>query len=112
MEDNSNTRIVTNYDFKHPARVNKDQLRTLENLHDNFARLRSNTFSKHMRAGGDGDTAFVAQVLAGFTYHITPNLAATVGYRGRFIGATSFSTVQSFRSSYFSSGDVGLRLSF
>ena len=24
---------VTNYDFKHPARVNKDQLRFLENLH-------------------------------------------------------------------------------
>ena len=54
-------RIVTSYDFKHPARVNKDQLRTLENLHDNFARLLSSTFSAAMRAVVDVDTAFVDQ---------------------------------------------------
>ena len=54
-------RIVTSYDFKHPARVNKDQLRTLENLHDNFARLLSCTFSGAMRAVVDVDTAFVDQ---------------------------------------------------
>ena len=53
-------RIVT-YDFKHPARVNKDQLRTLENLHDNFARLLSSTFSGAMRAVVDVDIAFVDQ---------------------------------------------------
>ena len=54
-------RSVYNYDFKHPARVNKDQLRTLENLHDNFARLLSSTFSGAMRAVVDVDTAFVDQ---------------------------------------------------
>ena len=54
-------KIVTSYDFKHPARVNKDQLRTLENLHDNFARLLSSTFSGAMRAVVDVDTAFVDQ---------------------------------------------------
>ena len=53
--------IVCNYDFKHPARVNKDQLRTLENLHDNFARLLSSTFSGAMKAVVDVDTAFVDQ---------------------------------------------------
>ena len=52
---------VTSYDFKHPARVNRDQLRTLENLHDNFARLLSSTFSGAMRAVVDVDTAFVDQ---------------------------------------------------
>ena len=57
----SGQRIVTSYDFKHPARVNKDQLRTLENLHDNFARLLSSTFSGAMRAAVDVDTAFVDQ---------------------------------------------------
>ena len=31
LEDAASQRIVTSYDFKHPARVNKDQLRTLEN---------------------------------------------------------------------------------
>ena len=54
-------RIVTNYDFKHPARVNKTQLRTLENLHDNFARLLSSTLSRTMRQVVDVDTAFVDQ---------------------------------------------------
>ena len=53
--------IITSYDFKHPARVNKDQLRTLENLHDNFARLLSSTFSGAMEAVVDVDTAFVDQ---------------------------------------------------
>jgi len=54
-------RIIHNYDFKHPQRVNKDQLRTLKNLHDNFARLLSSTFSGAMRAVVDVDTAFVDQ---------------------------------------------------
>lgn len=60
-EEGASQRIVTTYDFKHPARVNKDQLRTLENLHDNFARLLSSTFSGAMRAVVDVDTAFVDQ---------------------------------------------------
>ena len=60
-DDASSQRIITPYDFKHPARVNKDQLRTLENLHDNFARLLSSTFSGAMRAVVDVDTAFVDQ---------------------------------------------------
>jgi flagellar motor switch protein FliM len=57
----SGQRIITSYDFKHPARVNKEQLRTLENLHDNFARLLSSTLSGAMRAVVDVDTAFVDQ---------------------------------------------------
>jgi len=52
---------ITSYDFKHPARVNKDQLRTLENLHDNFARMLSSSFSGAMRAVVDVETAFVDQ---------------------------------------------------
>ena len=59
--DGGSQQIVTNYDFKHPARVNKDQLRTLENLHDNFARMVGSTFSGAMRAVVDVDTAFVDQ---------------------------------------------------
>ncbi|MFP6647599.1 MAG: flagellar motor switch protein FliM [Candidatus Latescibacterota bacterium] len=61
LEDASSQRVVASYDFKHPARVNKDQLRTLEKLHDNFARLLSSTFSGAMRAVVDVDTAFVDQ---------------------------------------------------
>ena len=59
--DDGSQQIVTSYDFKHPARVNKDQLRTLENLHDNFARMLNSTFSGAMRAVVDVDTAFVDQ---------------------------------------------------
>ena len=55
------TRIVTDYDFKHPARVNKNQLRTLENLHDNFARLLRSTLSGAMRSVVEVDTAYVDQ---------------------------------------------------
>ena len=61
IDENVPSQIITNYDFKHPQRVNKDQLRTLENLHDNFARLLSSTFSGAMRAVVDVDTAFVDQ---------------------------------------------------
>lgn len=53
--------IITPYDFKHPARVNRTQMHTLENLHDNFARLLSSTLSGAMRQVVDVDTAFVDQ---------------------------------------------------
>ena len=53
--------MVMSYDFKHPARVNRTQLRTLENLHDNFARLLSSTMSATFHAVVDVDTAFVDQ---------------------------------------------------
>jgi flagellar motor switch protein FliM len=43
-------KIINTYDFRHPARVSKDQLRTLQNLHDNFARLLSASFSTLQRA--------------------------------------------------------------
>ena len=61
FEDVATQQVVTAYDFKHPARVNKDQLRTLESLHDNFARLLGSSFSGAMRAVVDVDTAFVDQ---------------------------------------------------
>ena len=61
LDDPTQQRIVAGYDFKHPQRVNKDQLRTLENLHDNFARLLSASFSGSLRAVVEVDTAFVDQ---------------------------------------------------
>ncbi len=56
---------ISEYDFLHPARVNKDQLRTLEGLHDNFARLLASSLSGIMRAVVDVDTAFVDQTTYG-----------------------------------------------
>lgn len=58
---NAREHRVSRYDFKHPARLNKTQMRTLESLHDNFARLLSVTLSGAMRQIVDVDTAFVDQ---------------------------------------------------
>ena len=52
---------VVTYDFKHPNRVSKDQIRTLENLHSNLARLLAASFSTLQRAVVDTDIAFVDQ---------------------------------------------------
>ncbi|MHB9027362.1 MAG: flagellar motor switch protein FliM [Candidatus Latescibacterota bacterium] len=49
-EPTRSEKVINTYDFRHPARVSKDQLRTLQNLHDNFARLLSATFSTLQRA--------------------------------------------------------------
>ena len=51
------------YNFKRPQRVNKDQLRVLENIHEQFARLLSSTLSGSMRMVVDVDLAFVDQVV-------------------------------------------------
>ncbi|MEK7204169.1 MAG: flagellar motor switch protein FliM, partial [candidate division NC10 bacterium] len=52
---------VVTYDFKHPNRVSKDQVRTLENLHGGLARLLAASFSTLQRAVVDTDIAFVDQ---------------------------------------------------
>lgn len=49
------------YDFKHPARVSKDQTRTIENLHSNLARMMAASFSTFARQIVDCDIAFVDQ---------------------------------------------------
>ncbi|MDA0746377.1 MAG: flagellar motor switch protein FliM [bacterium] len=54
-------RTVRTHDFKHPTRVTKDQMRTLENLHSNFARLMASSFSSLQRSVVDVDIAFVDQ---------------------------------------------------
>lgn len=57
------TRTPMAYDFKRPQRVSKDQLRVLENIHEQFARLFSSTLAGSMRMVIDVDLAFVDQAL-------------------------------------------------
>ncbi|NLB63041.1 MAG: flagellar motor switch protein FliM [Fibrobacter sp.] len=45
----ASTKQVGLYDFRRPDRVSKDQIRTLENLHEGFARLLSTTLSSMFR---------------------------------------------------------------
>lgn len=55
-------RSVVAYDFKHPNRVSKDQIRTLENLHDNFAGHLGSSLSAIQRAMVDTELVSVDQI--------------------------------------------------
>jgi len=55
-------RSIVAYDFKHPNRVSKDQIRTLENMHDNFAGHFSSVLSTVMRTIVDVDLVSVDQI--------------------------------------------------
>lgn len=55
-------RSVVVYDFKHPNRVSKDQLRTLENMHENFAGHIGSVLSNVQRAMLDVDLISVDQI--------------------------------------------------
>jgi len=55
-------RSIVAYDFKHPNRVSKDQIRTLENLHDNFAGHFSSSLSTALRTIVDVDLVSVDQI--------------------------------------------------
>ena len=55
-------RSIIAYDFKHPNRVSKDQIRTLENLHDNFAGHYGSTLSAILRSIVDVDLVSVDQI--------------------------------------------------
>lgn len=55
-------RSVVVYDFKHPNRVSKDQIRTLENMHDNFAGHFGSALSSVMRTIVDVDLVSVDQI--------------------------------------------------
>lgn len=61
--DEENKKVKT-YDFKRPDKFSKDQIRTLNMLHENFARLLNTYLSTHLRALVNVDVASVEQ----FTY--------------------------------------------
>jgi flagellar motor switch protein FliM len=46
----TNTRLVKNYDFRRPDKFSKEQIRSLQLLYDNFARVLSNALSSYLRA--------------------------------------------------------------
>ncbi len=68
------------YDFKHPNRVSKDQIRTLENLHENFSGHYGSTLSAIMRTVVDIDLVSVDQItFAEFVMSlVTPSCTYTV----------------------------------
>ncbi|MCC6962967.1 MAG: flagellar motor switch protein FliM [candidate division Zixibacteria bacterium] len=56
------SRSIVAYDFKHPNRVSKDQIRTLESLHDNFAGHLGSSLSAIQRAMVDIELVSVDQI--------------------------------------------------
>ncbi|MHB8926042.1 MAG: flagellar motor switch protein FliM [Bacillota bacterium] len=64
-EQKKEDRPVRIYDFRRPDKFSKDQIRTLQMLHDNFARLLTTTFSAHFRTMVQTNIASVDQVTYG-----------------------------------------------
>lgn len=62
QEDEEIVRSVVAYDFKHPNRVSKDQIRTLENIHDTFAGHLGSSLSTILRAMVDVELVSVDQI--------------------------------------------------
>lgn len=50
MKASGNEKKVKKYDFRNPQKIAKDQLRTLEIIHDNFGRLLQTFLSGYLRA--------------------------------------------------------------
>jgi len=61
-EDAPLSRSVVAYDFRHPNRVSKDQIRTLENIHDNFGGHLGSVMSGLFRAVVDIELMSVDQI--------------------------------------------------
>ncbi|MGM0378544.1 MAG: flagellar motor switch protein FliM [Bacillota bacterium] len=49
IEEEEKEKKVRKYDFKRPDKFAKEQLRTLENIHDNYSRLLNNFLSGYLR---------------------------------------------------------------
>jgi flagellar motor switch protein FliM len=61
-EEEAQEKSVILYDFRRPDRVSKDQMRTLQNLHDGYARLLSTTLSSYLRTLVEIDIVSVDQL--------------------------------------------------
>ena len=62
IEEEEIARSVVAYDFKHPNRISKDQIRTLENIHDSFAGHLGSSLSTIQRAMVDVELVSVDQI--------------------------------------------------
>src|SRR3989304_5049428 len=61
-EEDQKEKLVSLYDFKHPNRVSKDQLRTIQTIHESFARGFATHLSTRLRSLVDIDLTSVDQL--------------------------------------------------
>lgn len=74
IESIGNTRKkISLYDFKRPDRVSKDQMRSIKNLHDKFARNFSSSLSGYLRSITDINLISVDQMTYGEFLMSLPN---------------------------------------
>ncbi|MEA2062228.1 MAG: flagellar motor switch protein FliM [Gemmatimonadota bacterium] len=62
LPDDQKDKLVSLYDFKHPNRVSKDQLRTIQTIHESFARGFATHLSTRLRSLVDIDLTSVDQL--------------------------------------------------
>ncbi len=67
---------VINYDFKRPDKFSLDQIRTLSNIHETFARLTTSSISAQLRSKVSLSVKCVDQLTFGEFIHSLPNPAA------------------------------------
>lgn len=63
IEDEKKEKKVRKYDFSRPDKFGKDQLRTLEIIHENFARLMNNFLSGYLRTYIEVDVISVQSLI-------------------------------------------------
>ena len=68
-----NLRDAVSYDFKRPEMVSKDQMRTIQMVHENFARYLSNFLSAYLRTVVDANILAVDQLTFGEFVMSLPN---------------------------------------
>lgn len=75
IEDESNEKKVRKYDFSRPDKFAKDQLRTLEIIHENFSRLLNNFLSGYLRTVVDIQVLSVQSLIYNEFSNSIPNPA-------------------------------------
>jgi flagellar motor switch protein FliM len=61
----SNWRVVKTYDFRRPDKLSKDQMRTLQLLHETFGRVASSSISAYLRSAVQMNLVSIAQGVYG-----------------------------------------------
>ncbi|MGM0443809.1 MAG: flagellar motor switch protein FliM [Fibrobacterota bacterium] len=61
-DDDIGDKVLSLYDFRRPDRVSKDQMRTIHNLHEGYARLFSTTLTNYLRTFVETEVVSVDQL--------------------------------------------------
>lgn len=62
MKESSDSDDVKKYDFRRPNKLSKEQMRTLQMIHENFARLLTTTLSTRLRSMVNFEVASIEQL--------------------------------------------------